>query len=122
MKPVNLKVLQAKSKVLIVRVFEPARASDPYTAIVESSSQSTFNQVVTIRFTPNGEIRARCTCTWARYGGVACVHVIASLNKLAERKGRDLSFWGSQAEARRQKQRVFKLVSESGEVWITSRR
>jgi hypothetical protein len=120
--PVNIKDLQARSKGLRVRVFAPARPQDPYTAVVESASTPTFNQIVTVRFGPAGEIHARCTCEWARHGGLACVHVLAALNALAERKARTLSFWLTPEEAQRQKQRVLKLVSGGGEVWVTSRK
>lgn len=123
MKPVNIKELQTKSKALKVRMFDPVDLGDPYTAVVDSSSNSTFNQIVTIRFAPDGTINARCTCTWARYGGVGCAHVLAALSKLAGRKHRALSFWLTPEEAQRQKQRVLRLVGiGDGELWITSRR
>ncbi|HRE49731.1 MAG TPA: SWIM zinc finger domain-containing protein [Aggregatilineales bacterium] len=122
MRPVNIKDLQDKSRDLGVRLFDPARPNDPYTAIVESRTSSTFNHVVTLRFNRKGDIHARCTCTWARYGGVACAHVLAALSKLAERKERTLSFWLSAEEAQRQKQRVLRLLSEEGAIYITSRR
>lgn len=123
MKPVNIKNLQARARDLHVRVFDPARPGEAYTAVVESSSQSTFNQIVTIRFVSAEIINARCTCTWAQYGGVACTHVLAALNALASRKRRALSFWLTSEDAHRQKQRVFKLIGAGGtDVWITSRR
>jgi len=123
MKPVNIKDLQLKARDLRVRVFDPGRPGEPYTAVVESSSQSTFNQIVTIRFVSEEEINARCTCTWAQYGGVACTHVLAALNALASRKRRALSFWLTPEDAHRQKQRVLKLKGEGGgNVWVTSRR
>ncbi len=68
MRPVNIKELQAKSKELNVRLFDPARSDDPYTAIVTSKSNGALNQIVTIRFERNGQINARCTCTWASPG------------------------------------------------------
>ena len=122
MRPVNIKELQAKSKGLNVRLFDPARSDDPYTAIVTSKSNGALNQIVTIRFERDGQINARCTCTWAQFGGIACAHVLAALQKLANRKRRALSFWLSPEEAHRQKQRVLRLVGNEGDVWITSRR
>lgn len=123
MRPTNIKDLQAKSKRLRVRVFDPAREGDPYTAVVESNTNSVFNQIVTLRFAPTGDIHARCTCTWAQYGGVGCTHVLAALHALALRKQRALSFWLSPEEAHRQKQRVLRLTDghPDGDVWVTSR-
>jgi hypothetical protein len=121
MRPVNIKELQAKSKGLNVRVFDPARSDDPYTAIVTSKSNGALNQIVTIRFERDGQINARCTCTWAQFGGIACAHVLAALSRLASRKRRALSFWLSPEEAHRQKQRVLRLVGNEDNVWITSR-
>jgi hypothetical protein len=121
-RPVNIKDLQARSKGLPVRVFDPAWPGDPYTAIVESNSNPALNQIVTIRFGHDGHIQARCTCTWAQYGGVACAHVLAALNRLAGRKRRALSFWLTPEEAQRQKQKVLRLSSAEGDIYITSRR
>jgi hypothetical protein len=122
MKPVNIKELQARSKALRVRLFDPARPGDPYTAIVESSTNAALNQIVTIRFGPDGGIHARCTCIWAQFGGIACVHVLAALSRLAGRKRRALSFWLTPEEAQRQKQRMLRIASPEGDVWVTSRR
>lgn len=122
MKPVNIKEIQDKSRTLGVRLFDPARPGDPYTAVVESTTNPAFNQVVTLRFSKNGDIRARCTCTWARFGGVACAHVLAALNRLAERKGRTLSFWLTPEDAGRQKHRLLRLVGDDGYIFVTSRR
>jgi uncharacterized Zn finger protein len=122
MKPVNIKDLTTRAKGLRVRTFDPARHGDPYTAVVESESNLALNQVVTVRFTPNGEIIARCTCAWAQHGGMACSHVLATLLQLAERKQRALSFWLTAEEAQRQKHRVLRLRGGDGEVFVTSRR
>jgi hypothetical protein len=51
---------------------------------------------------------------------------MAALEYLASKKNRRLSFWTSQADARRQKQRVFYLSAGGQDpddegVWITSR-
>jgi uncharacterized Zn finger protein len=121
MRPVNVKDLQHRARDLRVRVFDPARPDEPFTAVVESSSNSAFNQIVTIRFGEDGEISARCTCTWAHYGGMGCTHVMAALLKLADRKKRALSFWSTAEEAQRQKQRVLRLRGSGGDLWITSR-
>ncbi len=127
MKPKELKELQHKSKRLDrfgIRVFAPQRRGEPYTVIIGSSSNMELNRIVTVRFRGKRVISARCTCKWAEFGGIACSHVIAALTKLAERKQRTLSFWGSAEEARRQKHPLYQLVGASPEehVWITSRR
>ncbi|MCC7450694.1 MAG: SWIM zinc finger family protein [Anaerolineae bacterium] len=124
MKPTRIKELQARSKHLLVRVIDPVAPGEPYVLIVNSGTRTTLNRVVTVKFERNGSITARCTCKWAEHGGVACTHVIAALNKLAERKNRALSFWLSQEDAHRQKHGVFKLRGERADdqVWITSRR
>ncbi len=117
MKPVNFKELQGRAKTL--------RASriNRRTYVVQSLSSQTANHIVTLDYTPDDGIQARCTCPWAINGGVACTHVIAVLEKLAERRGRRLSFWTSENEAQRQKRRRFYLKGgkPSEGVWITSR-
>ncbi len=124
MKPTRIKELQARSKHLLVRVIDPVAPGEPYVLIVNSGTTTTLNRVVTVKFERNGSITARCTCKWAEHGGVACTHVIAALNKLAERKDRALSFWLNQEDAHRQKRGVFRLTGEriGDQVWITSRR
>lgn len=121
MRPVNIKKLQARSKSLRLRMFDPAEPGDPYTAVVESGSNPALNQIVTVYFEADGHISARCTCTWAQYGGIACSHVLAALSRLASRNHRLLSFWLSPDEARRQKQRMLQLSGDGDAVWITSR-
>ncbi len=123
MKPKNIKQLQAQSRQL--------RASrvDRHTLAVQSMSNDAANHIVTVEFDPDGTIRARCTCEWALNRGIACTHVMAALEYLASMKNRTLSFWSTQEEARRQKQRVFYLASsrrirtpdDDNGVWITSR-
>ncbi len=117
MKPRNIKRLQLESRKL------RARWVDRNTLAVESSSNSVANHIVTVYFNQNGQVHARCTCPWAMHRGIACSHVMAALEYLAAHKRRKLSFWSTEEEARRQKQRVFYL-SGSGVndgVWITSR-
>ncbi len=121
MKPTNIKRLQSRSRRL------RARRVDRQTLVVESASNPAANHVVTVRFYPDGTLRARCTCPWALNRGIACVHVMAALEYLAARKGRTLSFWPSHSDAARQKHRVFYLHGangtngDNGGVWITSR-
>lgn len=118
MKPKNIKRLQTRAHGLKVNVV------DRHTIIVQSTTGSTANHVVTVSYDNDGRIHARCTCAWAINGGVACSHVIAALEKLAAKRGRALSFWLSEQEARRQKRRMFYLENggkEDNRIWITSR-
>jgi hypothetical protein len=121
MKPKKIKELQARSKRLSVRIFDPINPGDPYAMIVSSGTWRTLNRIVTVKFEDDGTINARCTCRWAQFGGTACSHVIAALQKLAERKQRKLSFWLTAEEAYRQKQALFRLKNGNDEIWITSR-
>ena len=123
MRPSQLKALQARSKRLRAQMIMPHHDGESFVVIVESRTNAALNRVVTVRFMPDGTIHARCTCQWAEHGGIACSHVIAALNKLAERKQRRLSYWLTREEAHRQKKALFQLAGErSAEfVWITSR-
>lgn len=117
--PKNIKQLQERSRNLQVRCV------NKHSYVVESSSNSSANHVVTIKFSDNNhDIQARCTCTWATYNGIACSHVLAVLEYMASLKARSLSFWNNEQIARRQKHRLFHLVSNKDEkdgIWITSR-
>ena len=119
MKPKNIKQIQAQSRQL------RARRVDRHTLAVQSTSNPHANHIVTVEFHQDGTLHARCTCQWALNRGIACAHVMAALEYLASFKNRTLSFWGTQAEARRQKHRVFYLSGGSDDedtgVWITSR-
>lgn len=117
MKPTNIKTLQSRSKGLRVRQV------NPQTYVVESVSNPVANHIVTVRFGPDDAVHARCTCPWAINSGIACSHVLATLEYLAGRKGRRLSFWLNEADARRQKHRLFRLVDAQDQdgIWITSR-
>jgi hypothetical protein len=123
MRPSHLKALQAKSKRLKAQVLRPHQAGESFVVIVGSRSNTVLNQVVTVRFLRNGTIYARCTCQWAKHGGIACSHVLAALNVLAQEKKRRLSYWLTPEEARRQKKALFQLAGECSPdfVWITSR-
>jgi hypothetical protein len=122
MRPTQIKMIQARSKRLTVRIIDPQYAGDPFVMIVGSHSNPTLNRIVTVKFERSGRINARCTCQWAAHGGVACCHVIAALSRLATRKHRALSFWLTPEDAHRQKQMLFRLSSGPGEnIWITSR-
>jgi SWIM zinc finger len=121
MKPKHIKILQEKARDM------HATPLNKTTVVVESASNPAANHIVTVEYDSDGTIHARCTCPWAINGGVACSHVIAALEALAERRGRRLSFWTNMSEAQRQKKRIFYLrgtkarVEENEGVWITSR-
>lgn len=116
MMPKNLRELRERSKQLTTTIL------NAHTVIVSSDSNPVANHIVTLSYNDKTIIKARCTCTWAQNGGVACSHVIAALERLAEYKGRKLSFWQSQEEAERQKKRLFRINGRRNEsVWITSR-
>lgn len=121
MKPKQIKKLQAQSRRL------ETRRVDKHTFVVQSTSNRNASHVVTVEFSPGDRLRARCTCEWALNRGVGCRHVMAALEYLASMKQRTLSFWPTEADAKRQKQRVFYLDggeqdrSQSSGVWITSR-
>lgn len=116
MKPTHIKRLQNESRELQIRQI----SSDTF--VVESASNNVANHIVTVRFYGDDVIRTRCTCPWAHHRGVACAHVIATLEYLAQKKGRRLSFWLTQEDALRQKHRTFYLAGNDDDgVWITSR-
>ena len=117
MRPTHIKNIQARSRHLKVgRV-------DDFTFVVDSSSD--LHQRHTVKLTPdeNGRIHSSCTCEWSQFRGVGCVHVMATLNYVAQQKGRKLSFWQTETDAKRQKNRTFELTGENTteQVWITSR-
>jgi hypothetical protein len=116
--PRNIKKLQSRSRDL------QARRVDHHTFVVESTSNPNANHVVTIQFDADGRtIRARCTCAWAIYHGIACSHVLAALEYMAANKSRTLSFWEDEQKARRQKHRLFRLIGDQRDeqIWVTSR-
>lgn len=118
MKPKNIKALQSESRDLQVRVVNRR------TLVVESLSDPQGAHIVEVDFRPNNTVHAQCTCEWSQFRGVACKHVMAALEFLAEQKGRTLSFWLSVDDARRQKHRTFTLVhgnQRTQPIWITSR-
>lgn len=117
MKPIHIKSLQKKSRQL------RSRRINKDTYVVESVTNPVANHVVTIQFDHQHRVHARCTCRWATYNGVACTHVIAALQHMADLKGRKLSFWLTEQEAERQKHKRFYLEGPFGNdgIWITSR-
>ncbi len=122
MRPRHLKYFQSRSKDLTARVIDPDEKGEPYVVIVTSASNRSLNRIVTVVFGRDGTVKARCTCPWACYGGIACSHVMAALRKLAARKHRRLSFWLTGEAARRQKHHLVWLRGRKDEtVWITSR-
>jgi len=117
MKPTEIKKLQRRSHNLMVRRIAPN------TLVVTSRSNAYAHHVVTIETEPGGTIRARCTCPWAQNGGYGCSHVMASLNYLADKQRRAISFWSDLEEAKRQRHRILRLVGSGpdGDIFITSR-
>ena len=119
MKPKHIKKLQAQSKKLT-----STRVSRNIFR-VESASQPDEVQTVSLQVGKDGRIMGECSCEWSQHQGVACSHVLAALEHLAEQKGRTLSFWLNEEDAERQNRRMLFLsgdrrTSEDG-VWITSR-
>lgn len=96
---------------------------DEYTFAVDSSTDPNQRHIVTLKPDENNRIHSTCTCEWSKFRGVGCAHVMATLNFVAEQKGRKLSYWQTEADAKRQKNRTFELTGMSGDeqVWITSR-
>ena len=119
MKPKQIKTLQGRARNLRTAFI------NRHTIVVESTTNTLANHVVTIIYDADGTIHARCTCPWAINGGVGCSHVLAALEALAEKRGRALSFWDSYEEAKKQKRRIFYLSGarkkDNSGLWITSR-
>lgn len=117
MKPREIKRLQSRSRKLRVRLVAPN------TLVVTSTSNPYAHHIVTISSSPDGIIQGRCTCPWAQNGGHGCSHVMASLNFLAARQQRVISFWGDKSDAERQKHRVLRLMGnqQDDDIFITSR-
>ncbi len=117
MKPTEIKKLQRRSRNLRVRRVAPN------TLIVTSRSNPYAQHIVTIETDQSGVIYARCTCPWAQNGGYGCSHVMASLNYLATKQSRAISFWGDLREAKRQRHRILRLAGfgPDGDIYITSR-
>lgn len=117
-KPQKIKALQAESRGL-----KTHRVGRNIIAVT-SASEPGKEYHVRIRY-ERGVIQARCDCPWGKFGGVACSHVMAALETLAEGKSRRLSFWLNEADAERQNRRTFYLTNRPGTaqdgVWITSR-
>lgn len=117
MRPQHIKQLQHRSRDLRVgRVNETTFA-------VDSATDPDQRYIVKLVPDRKGRIHSSCTCTWGRFKGVACSHVMATLNHVAEQKGRKLSFWENEEDAKRQKNRIFELAGSNNAdyVWITSR-
>ncbi|MGB7338576.1 MAG: SWIM zinc finger family protein [Phototrophicaceae bacterium] len=120
--PKNIKDLQHVSRDLTTK------RVDFNTYMVTSRTHPDTDYIVTVTFDKDGRhVKADCTCQWATFNGIACSHVLATLEFMAAQKKRTLSFWNEETNARRQKHRLFKLVSnrddekDQSHVWITSR-
>lgn len=114
--PSHIKILQDNSRDLQVE------RVDTYKYTVQSRSNPNNNHIVTVSF-DDRIVNADCTCEWANYQGIACSHVLATLEHMASLKGRTLSFWNDEDSARRQKHRLFHLTADEAQsgIWITSR-
>ncbi|HYO88158.1 MAG TPA: SWIM zinc finger family protein [Candidatus Limnocylindrales bacterium] len=117
MNPKQIKKLQARSRVL------RAQLVSENVVAVTSRSQPPIQHFVTVEWSPEGAIVARCTCPWGMNGGACCSHVMAALNMLASRQERAISFWRDKDEAVRQKHRVLRVVGSTSDsaVFVTTR-
>jgi hypothetical protein len=117
MLPKHIKQIQRRAHRLNVR--QVGRQ----TIMVDSATEAPGRHAVTIRYDGSGNITAYCTCNWSNHNGVACSHVMAALDMIASKKGKALSFWLTEDDARRQRHKRF-FLSRGGEaegVWVTSR-
>ena len=129
-KPKQLKKLQWHSKDLQAAYVKHYNMSGgkQYEVAVRSAKNPTESHITRVFFTPNGDIETGCDCEWAAHGGICCSHGMAAIRKLAELKGKDVSFWDSQAEAEKQHRKAFKVTAYRTEgepevaVWITLRK
>lgn len=118
MMPKHIKQLQQRSRTL------HARQVGRQTIMVDSTTDVPGRHAVTIRYDAKTDhITAYCTCNWSNHNGVACSHVMAALAMMASRKGRALSYWLSEDDARKQRHKRFFLTrgGEDEGVWVTSR-
>ncbi len=106
----NLKAIQKKSLKLQVT---PTSAS--HTFGVTSGSNPKVEYLVTFA---QGYETATCTCEWIANGGDICCHVMAAVRYLAAQNGHRVSFWATEADARRQKKRRVRL----NDIWVTVRK
>lgn len=115
--PKNIKSLQSNRRKLSVRCL------DINTLFVSSTSEPGDDYLVTVEFKDGNVVHAECSCEWGQHHGVGCSHVMAALEHLANFKNRTLSFWVDYDEARRQRNRLFRLIADRDKegIWITSR-
>ncbi len=117
MLPKHIKQVQRRSRHLHARKVG-------LSIMVDSATEVPGRYVVTIRYNPTSDtITAYCSCNWGNHHGVACSHVMAALEMMAAQKGRSLSYWLTEDEARRQRHKRFYLTrgDDAEGVWITSR-
>lgn len=95
---VQLKNVQAASRQL--QVFELDVEQGLY--LVQSASDPSGFYEVSVQ--PSA-MTGQCSCSWARYGGINCKHVLAAL-RFAHAHDGTLSFWPSQDAAQRQHRRT----------------
>src|SRR5258708_33702846 len=91
-KPTRIKALQAKSKRLTAYVLKQQHPGDPHVVLVASSSNPALSFIVAIKFEEDGRVHARCTCEWARHGGVACSHGVCGPPQITSTQERVCSF------------------------------
>lgn len=116
MLPKNLLKLQEKSRL------HTATVHNGNAVTVASLGNARITFFVTLDYQDEQVIHPRCTCPWARHGGVACSHVMAALEKLAETQGRCVSFWLTREDAEKQHERVWQIGGKAEEsLWMTSR-
>ncbi len=116
--PKHIKKVQTRSRKL------HARQVGRQTIVVDSATEAPGRHIVTVRWDPtHGRIVTTCTCNWSNHNGVACTHVMAALELLAGKKGRRLSYWQTEDEARRQRHKRLFLTrgGDTKGVWVTSR-
>lgn len=120
--PKNIKELQHVSRDLTTKRID----FNTYAVVSRTNPESAY--LVNVTFDDEGyTVQADCNCQWATFNGIACSHVLATLEFMASQKNRTLSFWNEESRARRQKHRLFKLVGnttqnrDQSHVWITSR-
>lgn len=114
MLPKNIKNIQNRSRKLAVTQVNGE-------VFKVQSQTSVVPHKVTLTVDKDGHIHSACTCEWSRNEGVACAHTLAALNFVANKKQKSLSFWLTEGEARRQNRRVFQLMNDESQIWVTSR-
>jgi predicted RNA-binding Zn-ribbon protein involved in translation (DUF1610 family) len=106
----NLKKLQKKSLRL-----EVTPTANAHIFSVKSGSDDKVSYIV---YFSQGYHEATCTCKWMQNGGNVCCHVMAAVRFVARLNGNRVSFWATEADAKRQKKRKAILNG----IWVTVRK